>query len=111
MEVAFSGLYWPSAVLVIGAIFVGNAAYEAGNITGAAAGLPISNDIHQTVWPIVIGVAALIILGTGKRHWIERTLMTLVACMHMGITQCRYHFKFSVYRMCRLEQLTRRLTT
>jgi len=74
-------LYWPSAVLVIGAIFVGNAAYEAGNITGAAAGLPISNDIHQTVWPIVIGVAALIILGTGKRHWIERTLMTLVACM------------------------------
>ena len=74
-------LYWPFAVLVIGAIFVGNAAYEAGNITGAAAGLPITNDTHRTVWPIVIGGAALVVLGTGKRHWIERTLMTLVACM------------------------------
>ena len=30
---------WPAALLVIAAIVIGNAAYEAGNITGAGAGL------------------------------------------------------------------------
>ena len=69
-------------VLVISAILIGNAAYEAGNISGAVLGfdqLPKISGVNPLVW--VIGLLAFALLYTGKYIWIERTLISLVALM------------------------------
>lgn len=72
------------AALVIGAILIGNAAYEAGNITGAVLGFnPYLKDMSLGFNPliIVIGIGAFFLLFSGKYKLIERTLVALVALM------------------------------
>ena len=69
-------------VLVISAILIGNAAYEAGNISGAVLGfdqVPKIGGVNPLVWGI--GFLAFVLLYTGKYVWIERTLVSLVALM------------------------------
>ena len=71
-------------VLIISAIFIGNAMYEAGNISGAILGagamLPEGQEpgvaIHLT-----ITLAAFALLFTGKYKIIEKTLIVSVALM------------------------------
>jgi manganese transport protein len=76
-----SGLYIPAAALVICAIFIGNAAYEAGNITGAAVGLPAVSVMGLNLWSVFIGLIAFALLASEKFHLIERVLVGLVICM------------------------------
>ena len=66
--------------LVFTAIIVGNAAYEAGNISGAVLGVEgvLGN---QLPWPLVIGLTSLTILFIGKFKLIERILIGLVIVM------------------------------
>ena len=74
-----------ASVLIIAAILIGNAAYEAGNITGAVLGfepyaasfsfLPISP------LPILIALLAFLLLWSGKYKLIERSLVLMVATM------------------------------
>ena len=68
-------------VLVVAAIAVGNAAFQTGNITGAAMGLEVLTGISRPVWAIVVGAAAFVLLGTGTYRIIERLLIVLVAVM------------------------------
>ncbi len=68
-------------VLVVAAIAVGNAAFQTGNITGAAMGLEALSGISQPIWAIVVGAAAFVLLGTGTYRIIERLLIVLVAVM------------------------------
>ena len=75
------GLYIPAATLVICAIFIGNAAYEAGNITGAAVGLPKFSVMDINLWGVLIGAAAFLLLASGKFRLIEHVLVGLVVCM------------------------------
>jgi len=75
------GLYIPAAALVICAIFIGNAAYEAGNITGAAAGLPTFSVMDINLWGVFIGAVAFLLLASGKFRLIEQVLVGLVVCM------------------------------
>ena len=75
------GLYIPAAALVICAIFIGNAAYEAGNITGAAAGLPTFIVMDINLWGVFIGAVAFLLLASGKFRLIEHVLVGLVVCM------------------------------
>jgi len=75
------GLYIPAAALVICAIFIGNAAYEAGNITGAAAGLPTFIVMDINLWGVFIGAVAFLLLASGKFRLIEQVLVGLVVCM------------------------------
>ena len=75
------GLYIPAAALVICAIFIGNAAYEAGNITGAAVGLPKFSFIDINLWGVFIGAVAFLLLASGKFRLIEHVLVGLVVCM------------------------------
>ena len=70
-------------VLVLGAILIGNAAYEAGNLSGAVLGLNTFIGTSYVVNPILVLVAviAFILLFSGKYALIERFLVGLVACM------------------------------
>ena len=74
-------LQWPAALLVIAAIVVGNAAYEAGNITGAGAGLPSWTLSAVNIWPLIIGLAAFFILNKQGSYFLEQTLGALVVAM------------------------------
>jgi len=70
-----------SIFLVVGAIGIGTAAYEAGNILGGAAGLATITGISSTIWGVVIGLVAGALLYTGRYKLIERALVGLVALM------------------------------
>lgn len=78
-------LFFGAAFLVIGAILIGNAAYEAGNITGAVLGFE-SYAASFEQWPLnplvlLIGAIAFGLLYTGKFRLIERSLVVMVSVM------------------------------
>ena len=66
--------------IVFSAIIIGNAAYEAGNISGAILGLDLLSGEFRW-WPIILGGIAGILLYIGQYRWIERLLITLVLIM------------------------------
>lgn len=71
---------WMSVGLIFIAIIIGNAAYEAGNISGATLGL--SGVLGESqAWPLIIGISSCIILMIGKLKIIERILIALVIVM------------------------------
>ena len=72
---------WPAALLVIAAIVIGNAAYEAGNITGAGAGLPSWTCNSLNIWPLIIGTVAFLVLNRRGSQFLEKTLGLLVVAM------------------------------
>ena len=76
-----------SVALVVSAIVVGNAAYEGGNIAGASLGLKsfaeiTINDI--SIWPVLIGIVAFVLLATGSYKIIESALIVLVFIMSLA---------------------------
>lgn len=79
-EISHPIFKYVSICLVFIAIIIGNAAYEAGNISGASLGL---SGVFggSNIWPMVIGVFALIILLVGKFKLMERILIGLVLIM------------------------------
>ncbi|MBR4895293.1 MAG: divalent metal cation transporter, partial [Clostridia bacterium] len=71
------------AILVISAVFIGNVAYETGNVSGSILGIQaISDALNTQTWKIVlaivIGVVALILLASGSYKSIEKVLTGLV---------------------------------
>ena len=64
----------------IGAILIGNAAYEAGNLAGATLGLDLIIE-GFSFWPLVLGALAGIILFIGKYAYLEKMLIALVLIM------------------------------
>ena len=78
-------------VLVLGAIVVGNAAYEGGNISGAVLGFEELffdlgmhiNGIYISASPLIIGTIAFILLISGSSKIIERFLISLVIIMSL----------------------------
>ncbi|MEQ9402179.1 MAG: Nramp family divalent metal transporter [Cyclobacteriaceae bacterium] len=79
-EIANPVLRSLSIILVFTAIIVGNAAYEAGNISGAVLG--ISGVFGEEIpWEVVIGILSFGILFIGKFKVIERILIGLVLVM------------------------------
>jgi NRAMP (natural resistance-associated macrophage protein)-like metal ion transporter len=68
-------------VLIVAAIGVGNAAYESGNLTGAAIGLDAFVNIGIGPWASILGVIAIALLWTGSYQWIETVLVYLVFIM------------------------------
>lgn len=88
-------LRWPLLVLVIGAIVVGNSAYQGGNISGAALGAEAlfgdfdfitrwqtNNGIN--LWALLLGAVAATVLWFGQYKWIERCLIVLVLLMSLA---------------------------
>lgn len=80
------GLYIPAAALVICAIFIGNAAYEAGNITGAAVGLPKFSVMDINLWGVFIGAVAFLLLASGKFRLIEHVLLVWSSVWHLSLS-------------------------
>lgn len=71
------------SLLVVGAIGIGNAAYESGNLTGAAIGLNGIVGIGIPAWSCVLGGLAILLLWSGHYKLIETVLVMLVAIMAM----------------------------
>lgn len=70
-----------ASLLVVAAIGLGNAAFQMGNVTGAALGLEALTGIPRPAWALVVGAAAFGLLLTGVYRWIERSLMALVGLL------------------------------
>ncbi|MBN8430525.1 Nramp family divalent metal transporter [Microbulbifer salipaludis] len=82
-------LRWPALGLVIGAIVIGNAAYEGGNLAGASLGLKLLTDTElaagtTSLWPMVVAAIAAALLWSGNYRLIERALIVLVALMSLA---------------------------
>ncbi|MBR9790562.1 MAG: divalent metal cation transporter [Gammaproteobacteria bacterium] len=71
------------SLLVVGAIGIGNAAYESGNLTGAAIGLNSIAGIGIPAWSCLLGGLAIVLLWSGHYKLIETVLVMLVAIMAM----------------------------
>lgn len=69
-------------ILVIAAIFIGNIAYETGNITGGAMGTNlVFPEISIPWWSVIVGAIALALLASGSYKVVEKILMALVIIM------------------------------
>ena len=66
--------------LVIGAILIGNAAYEAGNIAGGVLGLHLVVG-EWKILPLLLGGISFLLLFFGKYKLVERVLIGLVILM------------------------------
>lgn len=79
-------------ILIFSAIVIGNAAYEAGNITGAVLGItaiaPSLNFETQgfslNLWSIIIGALAFILLAIGNYKVLEKVFIALVCLMGLS---------------------------
>ncbi len=71
--------------IILAAIVIGNAAYEAGNIGGATLGLEaIFGNEYNKVYPFIIGVVAFILLFIGNYKTLEKIFVTLVLLMSIS---------------------------
>lgn len=74
-------LRWFSIILIVSAIGLGNAAYQTGNIAGAALGISSVLDISSQAAAAIIAVLAFALLASGKFRLIEGALIILVLMM------------------------------
>ncbi|WP_116364992.1 Nramp family divalent metal transporter [Parahaliea mediterranea] len=70
-----------AVLLVVAAVGFGNAAYEAGNIAGAALALALVSPAGNGLWAVVIGLAAAALLYSGRYRVLESALIVLVLLM------------------------------
>jgi len=85
-------LKWLAIGLILAAILIGNAAYEAGNISGGVLGLQtVFGDstialggVSLSIFPIIIGLIACVLLYIGNYKVIERALVSLVILMSLS---------------------------
>jgi len=69
--------------LVISAILVGNAAYEAGNLSGGILGMDLIFGEFK-YWVLLLGSISFVLLYIGKYKWIEKILIALVIAMSLS---------------------------
>jgi len=71
--------------VVLSGIVVGNAAYEAGNISGAVLGLEaLFGSTGASYFPFLVGIAAFGLLWFGNYRSLERVFTTLVLIMSLS---------------------------
>jgi Mn2+/Fe2+ NRAMP family transporter len=83
---------WFAILLILSAILVGNAAYEAGNISGGVLGLETLwhhayvniGQLQLNYFSLAIGVVAFVVLYIGNYKVIETALVTLVIVMSLA---------------------------
>lgn len=75
---------WAILAVVLGAILLGCAAYEAGNILGGVAGARLAIDLSPQWLTVICGMAAVLLLGKGSTRQVVTVLSLLVAIMGAG---------------------------
>ncbi len=70
-----------AALLVVGAIGVGNAAYQTGNLLGGSLGLEALFGGGASRWALLLSGVAFVLLWAGNYRLVERTLVGLVSLM------------------------------
>jgi len=91
-EIKSPVLRWIAILLILAAILVGNAAYEAGNISGGVLGLQTIftettfslGGLTINLLSVLIGVIAFTLLFIGNYKIIERVLVSLVILMSLS---------------------------
>lgn len=81
--------------LVGGSVILGCAAYEAGNILGAVAGLRLVWPVHAGFLSLLLGLLVAVILWGGKRQAISAVLTLLVGLMGIAFFMLASHGRFS----------------
>lgn len=71
-------------ILILSAIVIGNAAYEAGNISGAVLGLQAVFSGSSALFSAIIGAVAFILLFIGNYKVLEKVLVGLVILMSLA---------------------------
>jgi manganese transport protein len=74
-------LKWIAVIIVIVAIFIGNIAYETGNITGGILGIQAVVNIPMIPIVIVLGVLAFACMWIGSYKLVEKILTAIVVFM------------------------------
>lgn len=72
---------WIIFVLVVGAIIIGSAAYETGNLLGAAEGIRVLDPVNVNAWVALIAVVAMFALLVPGIRILARILGFLVVLM------------------------------
>jgi len=71
--------------IILGAIVIGNAAYEAGNIGGGTLGLEaIFGEANVSYYPFIIGILAFVLLYLGSYKVLEKVFVFLVVVMSLS---------------------------
>ena len=70
-------------ILIVSALGIGNAAFEVGNITGAAIGLSQISNLSISSSVLIVGILVLIFLGTRIFKMLEQILTVLVVIMSL----------------------------
>lgn len=86
------------AILVIAAVFIGNVAYETGNITGSVMGVQAAfaaedSNALRIILIIVITIVAAVLLYSGSYKYIEKFLTGLVVIMGIVFFVCAFASK------------------
>lgn len=86
------------AVLVIAAVFIGNIAYETGNLTGSILGIQAAipaadNGTAKMVLALILGVIAFFLLWSGSYQRVENFLTALVVLMGIIFLICAFAAK------------------
>ncbi len=70
-------------ILIVSALGIGNAAFEVGNITGAAIGLSQISNLSISSSVLIVGILVLILLGTRIFKMLEQILTVMVVIMSL----------------------------
>lgn len=71
--------------IILGAIVIGNTAYEAGNISGATLGLQVLAGMNYApLYPWIIGFVAFLLLYFGSYRTLEKVFISLVLMMSVS---------------------------
>ena len=73
-----------TVILILSAIVIGNAAYEAGNISGSVLGLQAVFSGSKAFFSILIGIIAFTLLFIGNYKVLEKALVALVILMSIA---------------------------
>ena len=84
-ELKSKWLRYAAIAIILSAIVIGNAAYEAGNIGGATLGLEaLFGKSYSHIYAWVIGICAFVLLYIGNYKFLEKALVSLVMAMSLS---------------------------
>lgn len=85
--------------IVGGSVVFGCAAYEAGNILGAVAGLNLITGASNTMLTITVTVVSGLVLWFGGKDWISNLMMLLVVIMGIAFMTLAFSQDFNIIEL------------